>query len=161
MTAQATVSTDAAQDGVVEVVVNNKMRTVRYCKDKMGTVSAAHLVYIELGPEEPMDTIPVVLGGKLMADGTPCIVYGLNAREQATSLQERQPVLAPWQKTEIAVYNTGETDMVSKASRTEFTCSVLYSVLLQPKKFILHPPYMVVNHPWRTSMFRRMNFRSH
>ena len=61
MIAQGTVSTDAAQDGVVEVVVNNKMRTVRYCKDKMGTVSAAHLVYSELGPKEPMDTIPVVL----------------------------------------------------------------------------------------------------
>ena len=44
--------------------------------------------------------------------------------------------------------------MVSKARWTEFTCSVLYSVLLQPKKFILHPPYMVVNYPWRTSMFR-------
>ena len=44
MTAQGTVSTDAAQDAVVEVVVNNKMRAVRYCKDKMGTMSAAHLV---------------------------------------------------------------------------------------------------------------------
>ena len=33
-------------------------------------------------------------------------------------------------------------------------CSVLHIVLLQPKKFILHPPYMVVNYPWRTSMFR-------
>ena len=44
--------------------------------------------------------------------------------------------------------------MVAKAGRIEFTCSVLYSVLLQPKKFILHPPYMVVNYPWRTSMFR-------
>ena len=44
--------------------------------------------------------------------------------------------------------------MVAKASRTKFTCSVLYSVLPQPKKFILHPQYMVVNYPWRTSMFR-------
>ena len=104
MTAQGTVSTDAAHDGVVEVVVNNKMRTMRYCKDKMGTPSAAHMVYIELGPEEPMDTIPVVLGGKLVADGTPCIVYGPNAKEQVASLQERQLVLATWQKTEIAVY---------------------------------------------------------
>ena len=154
MTAQGTVSTDAAQDGVAEVV-NNKMRTVRYCKDKMGTVSAAQLAYIELGPEKPMDTIFVVLGGKLVVDGTPCIVYGPNAREQAASLQERHSALATWQKTEMAVYNTGETDMVSKGSRTEFTCSVLYSVLLQPKKFIRHPPYMVVNYPWRTSMFRR------
>ena len=50
MTAQGTVSTDAAQDGVVKVVVNDKMRAVRYCKDKMGIVSAAHLV--ELGPRE-------------------------------------------------------------------------------------------------------------
>ena len=80
-------STDAAQDGVVEVVVNNKMRTLQYCKDKMATVSAAHLVYLELGPQEPMDMIPVVLGGTLVADGTPCIVYGANAREQAASLQ--------------------------------------------------------------------------
>ena len=86
MTAQGTVSTDAAKDGVVEVVVNTKMRIVRYCKDKMGTVSAAHLVYIELGLEEPMDTIPLVLGGKLVDDGTPCIVYGPNARKQAASL---------------------------------------------------------------------------
>ena len=46
MAAQGTVSTDAARDGVVEVVVNNKMPKVRYCKDKMGTVSAAHAVYI-------------------------------------------------------------------------------------------------------------------
>ena len=92
-------------------------------------MSAAHLVYIELGPEEPMDTIPVLLGSKLVVDGTPCILYGPNAREQAASLQERQRVLATWQKTEIAVYSTGETDMVAKASRTEFTCSVLYSVL--------------------------------
>ena len=134
--------------------MNNKMRTLRYYKDKMGTVSAAHAVYIELAPEEPMDTILVVLGGKLVADGTPCIVYGPNAREQAASLQKRRPVLATWQKTEIAVYSTGETDMVAKACRSEFTCSVLYSVFLQPKKFILHPPYMVVNYPWRTSMFR-------
>ena len=40
----------------------------------MGTVSAAHLVYIEL-------VVLVVLGGKLVADGTPCIVYGPNTRE--------------------------------------------------------------------------------
>ena len=143
ITAQVTVSTDAAQNGVVEVVVNNNMWTLRYCKDKMGTVSAAHLVYIELGPEEPMDTIPMVLGGKLVADGTPCIVYEPNAREQSASLHERQPALALWRNTE----------MVSKASRTEFTCSILYSVLLQPRKFILHPPYMFVKYPWRTSMF--------
>ena len=84
----------------------------------------------------------MVLGGKLVADGTPCIVYGPNAREYAASLQERQHVLATWQKTEIAVYNKGETDMVAKAIRTGFTCSVLYIVLPQPKKFILHPPYM-------------------
>ena len=76
--------------------------------------------------------------------GPPCIVYGPNARE-ATSLQERPPVLATWQKTEIAVYSIGETDMFVEASRTEFTCSVLYSVLPQPNKFILHSPYMVVN----------------
>ena len=44
MIAQGTVSTVAAHDGVVEVVVNNKMRTTRYCEDKMGTLSAAHLV---------------------------------------------------------------------------------------------------------------------
>ena len=44
--------------------------------------------------------------------------------------------------------------MVVKASRTEFTCSALCTVLLQPKKFIPHLPYMVVNYPWRTSMFR-------
>ena len=71
----------------------------------MGTLCVAHLVYIELGPEEPMDTIPVVLGGKMVGDGTPCIVYGpnANAREQAASLQERQPVPATWQKTKIAV----------------------------------------------------------
>ena len=125
MTAEGTVSTGGAQDGVVEVVVNNKIWTVRQSKDKMGTLSVAHLVYIELGPSEPMDTIPVVLGGKLVADGTPCIVYGPNARMQATSLQERQLVLATWQKTEIAVYSTREKDMVAKASRTEFTCSVL------------------------------------
>ena len=81
-------------------------------------------------------------------------MYGPNAREQATSRQVRQPVLATWQKAEIAVYCTGETDMVSKASRTKFTCSLLYSVLLQPKKFILHPPYMVVIYPWCTLMFR-------
>ena len=55
------------------MVVNDKMRTVRCCKDKMGTVSAAHLVYIELGPEEPMDTILVVLGGKLVVDGALCM----------------------------------------------------------------------------------------
>ena len=127
MTAQGAVSTDAARDGVVEVVVNNKMQTVRYCKDKMGTMSAAHLMYIELGPEKLMDMIPVVLGGKLVADGTPCIVYGPNAREQATSLQERQPLLATLQKTEIAVYSTGETDMVAKANRVHMQC--LYSVL--------------------------------
>ena len=30
----------------------------------------------------------------------------------------------------------------------------MYSVLLQPKKFSLHPPYLVVNYPWRTSMCR-------
>ena len=85
MTMEGTVSTHAAEDGVVEVVVN-KMRAMRYCKDTMGTMSAAHLVYIELGLEEPMGTIPVVLGGKLVADGIPCIVYGPNAREQAASL---------------------------------------------------------------------------
>ena len=130
------------------------MRTVGYCKDKMGTVGAAHLVYIELGPEEPMDTIPMLLGGKLVADGTPCSVYGPNAREQAASLQHRQLVQTMWQKTEIAVYCTGETDMVAKASRTKFTCTVLCSVWLQPKKFIPHPPYMVVNYPWRTSSFQ-------
>ena len=68
------------------MVVNNKMWTVRYCKDKMGTVIAAHLVRIELGPEEPMNTIPVAVGGKFVANGTPCIVYGANAREHAASL---------------------------------------------------------------------------
>ena len=55
-------------------------------------------------------------------------------------------------KDEIAVHSKGEAGMVANASWTEFTCSVLYSMLLQPKKFILHPPYMVVNYPWRTSM---------
>ena len=114
---------------LVKVVVNNKIRTVLHCKDNMGTVSVAHLVYIELGPEEPMVMILVVLGGKLVDDGTACIMYGPNRREQAASLQERPLVLATWQKTKIAVYNTGETDMVSKPGRTEFTCSVLYSVL--------------------------------
>ena len=91
-----------------------------------------------------MDTIPVVLEGKSVAHGTPCNVYGVTAREHATTLQKRPRVFATWQQTEIAVYNTRETDMVSKASRTKFTCSVLYSVLLQPKKFILHPPL----HTW-------------
>ena len=86
MTREGSVSTDATKDGVVEVVVNNKMRVVRCCKDKIGTVSVAHLVYIELGHDEPLDTIPMVLGGKLVADGTRCIVYGSNAREQAASL---------------------------------------------------------------------------
>ena len=71
MTAQGIVSTNAAQDGVVKVVVNNNMTTMRYYKDKTGTVSATHLEYIELGPEEPMDPILVVTGGKLVADGTP------------------------------------------------------------------------------------------
>ena len=61
--------------------------------------------------------------------------------------------MATWQKTEIAVYNTGETDMVVKGSVTEFTCCVLYSVLLQPKKNTLHAPHMAVNDPWRTSVF--------
>ena len=56
---------------VVQVVMNNKVRTVPYCKDNMGTLSAAHLVYIEYALEEPMDTILVVLGGKLVAHGTP------------------------------------------------------------------------------------------
>ena len=32
-------------------------------------------------------------------------------------------------------------------------CSVLYVVLLEPKKLILHPPYMIMNYTWRTSMF--------
>ena len=140
MTAQGTVSTDAAQDGVVKVVVNNKMRTVRCYKDKMETVSAPSLVYIEPGPEELMATIFVVLGGKLVVNGTPFIVNGPKAREQASSLQERQLVLATRQKTEIAVYTRVETNMVAKAKRTKFTCSLLFSVLLQPKKFILHPP---------------------
>ena len=80
MTAQDTLSTDAAQDGVVEVALNKKMQTMRYCKDKMRTVTAAHMVYIELGPKEPMNTIPVVLGGTLVAHGIPCIVYGPNAK---------------------------------------------------------------------------------
>ena len=60
------------------------------------------------------------------------------------------------------MYSIGETDMVSKAGRTEFTCRVLYNVLLQPKNFILHPPYMVVNYhgaPQRSAS--GMNFRSH
>ena len=96
------------------MVVNNKMRVVRYCKDKMGTVSVAHVVYIELGYDEPMDTSPVVVGDKLVADGTPCIVYGPNAREQAASLPERQPMQATWQKTDIAMDSTRETNMVSK-----------------------------------------------
>ena len=96
----------------------------------------------------------MVLGGKLVADGTPCIVYGPNTREHAASLQERPLVLSTWQKTKIVVYNTGETDMVANTSLTEFPCSVLYAALLQPKKFILHAPYTNVNYPWRTSMFR-------
>ena len=36
--------------------------------------------------------------------------------------------------------------MVAHASRTEFLCSFLYSELLEKKKFILHPPYMVVHY---------------
>ena len=44
--------------------------------------------------------------------------------------------------------------MVWKAIRTKFTCNDPYSVLLQPKKLNLHPPYMAVNYPWCTSMFR-------
>ena len=52
----------------------------------MGTVIAAHLEDIELVPEEVMDNILVVLGGKMVGDGTPCIVYGPNARENAASL---------------------------------------------------------------------------
>ena len=86
MSGQGTMSTDAAQDNPnpnhgVEVVVNNKMRAGRYCKDKRGIVSAAHVVYIELEPKEPMDKILVVQRGKLVGDGTPCIVYGRNARK--------------------------------------------------------------------------------
>ena len=90
-----------------------------------------------------------------MVHGTPCIAYGPNAREEVASFQETQLVLAMWQKTEIVVYSIGETNMVSKASPIEFTCSVLYSGLLRTKKFILHPPYMVVNYPSRTTMFHR------
>ena len=63
-------------------------------------------------------------------------------------------LLATSTKTEVVVYSTGETDMVANVNRNEFTCTVLYVVLLQPKKFILHPPYVVVNYPWHTSMSR-------
>ena len=79
---------------MVEVVGKNKIREVRYCKDKIATMCAARPVSIELGPEEPMDTIPVGLSGKLVDDATSCIVYGPNAREQAAFLHERQLRLA-------------------------------------------------------------------
>ena len=67
-----------------------------------------------------MDTIPVMPRGKLVANGTPCIVNGPNGREEAASLQERQPVLATWSKAEISVSSTGETEMVANARRPEF-----------------------------------------
>ena len=74
------------QDGVVEVVVNNKMRAVRYRKDKVGTVNAARFVDLELGNDDLMGTTVLLLGGKLVADRTPSVVYGPNAREQGASL---------------------------------------------------------------------------
>ena len=55
-----TVGTDATEDGVVEVLVNKKMRAVRCCKDKTGTVSAARLVYIGLGHDEPTTTVSML-----------------------------------------------------------------------------------------------------
>ena len=116
MTADVGVGMDAAHDGVIEAVATNKTRTVRHCKNKIGPVSAGHLIYIQLGPEKAIDTIHVVLGGKLVANEIPCIVYWPNTRAKAASLQERQPLLATWQKTEIAVFSIGETDMVPKAS---------------------------------------------
>ena len=79
------------------------MRTVQYCKDTMGTMGAARPVYIESGTKEPMHTIPMVLGRNLVDDGTPCVVYAPDARVQVASLQQRQPLLALWQKIEIAV----------------------------------------------------------
>ena len=64
-----------------------------------------------------------------------------------------------WQTTEITVYGTGEMDIVAKTSRN--ACSVLHIVLLQPRKFILHPPYMIVNYPWRRACsIGGMNFWS-
>ena len=111
-------------------------------------MSAARLVYIELEAEKPMYTKAALLGGKMVAKRTPCIVLGLNTREHTAWLQESQAELATRPKTDMAVYSTKEMDMVARANRNEFTRNDVYTLLVQPKKLIPHPPYKVVKYSW-------------
>ena len=70
-----------------------------------------------MGNDGHEDVIPIVLGGKLVVDGTPCIIYKTNSRLQATSLKEQQHVLGTWEKSKIALHYSGEEELFLKEER--------------------------------------------
>ena len=55
-----------------------------------------------------MDTIPVVLGARLLADGTPCDDVWTEQGARSHPSREAACAVATWQKTEIALYSIGK-----------------------------------------------------